>query len=109
VDQPGFQAEIVANAPAMVVRVTGELDVATAPSLRVLLDLAAEHARRIVVDMERVEFIDSTGLSVLLLAAQRARASNGEFVVRNPTPVARRVFDLLSLNGQLPIEHGPGH
>jgi anti-anti-sigma factor len=59
--------------------------------------------------MERVGFIDSTGISVLLVAARRAKDANGEFVVRNPTPVARRVFDILALDGQLPIEHESEH
>jgi len=56
-----------------------------------------------------VGFIDSTGISVLLVAARRAKDANGGFVVRNPTPVARRVFDILALDGQLPIEHESEH
>lgn len=108
-DQPTFQAQIVNDAPLTVFRVTGELDVATAPALRALLDTASEHARRVVVDMEHVGFIDSTGISVLLAAARRAKDANGEFVVRNPTPVARRVFEILALDGQLPIEHESEH
>src|ERR1700678_2661731 len=100
-----FRAEIVAEESATVVRLTGEIDIAVAPHLRAALDRASEHARPIVVDMERVEFIDSVGIAVLLVAANRARMAQGEFALRNPTPAAQRVFDILSLNGQLPIEH----
>jgi hypothetical protein len=35
--------------------------------------------------------------------------AQGEFALRNPTPAAQRVFDILSLNGQLPIEHASEH
>ena len=44
-----------------------------------------------------------------LTLTSRAKDANGEFVVRNPTPVARRVFDILALDGQLPIEHESEH
>jgi anti-sigma B factor antagonist len=103
-DQAKFRAEVVADIPSTVICVAGDLDLAAAPTLRTLLGLAAEHDRRIVVDMERVDFIDSIGVSVLLAAARRARDAHREFAVRNPTPVALRIFGLLSLNGQLPIE-----
>ena len=92
-----------------VVRVAGEIDIATVPSLRAALDLACDQARRIVVNMADVEFIDASGISALVLAAIRAREGSGELIVQKPSRFVRKVLDILSLNGQLPIDDGAPH
>jgi anti-anti-sigma factor len=92
-----FRAEIDAAGPdSRVVRVAGEIDIATAPTLRATLDLACEQARRIVVDMADVAFIDASGVAALVIAASRA----GELTVI-PSPFVRKVLAILSLDGQL--------
>ena len=61
-----------------VVVVGGEIDVYTAPKLREqLIDLVAAGSYHIVVDMENVEFLDSTGLGVLVGGLKRVRAHDG--------------------------------
>ena len=58
-----------------VVVVGGEIDVYTAPKLREqLIDLVSAGNYHIVVDMENVEFLDSTGLGVLVGGLKRVRA-----------------------------------
>lgn len=58
--------------------VGGEVDVYTAPRLRErLVELIEQGARRVVVDLSRVEFLDSTGLGVLVGALKRLRAVGG--------------------------------
>ena len=63
-----------------VLEVGGEVDVYTAPRLREkLVELVETGARHVVVDLSRVEFLDSTGLGVLVGALKRLRAVNGTF------------------------------
>ena len=61
-----------------VIAVTGEIDVYTAPSLRERLnELVASGNYDLIVDMEGVEFLDSTGLGVLVGGLKRVRAHDG--------------------------------
>lgn len=56
----------------------GSLDIATSPSMRAALMEAAEHeGHQIVVDLSRLEFLDSTGLGALIGAQKRASEKNG--------------------------------
>jgi anti-sigma B factor antagonist len=62
----------------VVVAVEGEIDVYTAPRLReLLIDLVNKGSFHLVVDMENVEFLDSTGLGVLVGGLKRVRAHDG--------------------------------
>ncbi len=61
-----------------IVSVGGEIDVYTAPKLREkLIDLVSAGQYHLVVDMENVEFLDSTGLGVLVGGLKRVRAHEG--------------------------------
>jgi anti-sigma B factor antagonist len=68
-----------AAAGYQVLDVAGEIDVYTAPQLRErLIALVEGGARRVVVELNRVEFLDSTGLGVLVGALKRLRGVGGE-------------------------------
>ena len=61
-----------------VVDVEGEIDIYTAPRLRELLtDLVSKDNYQLVVNMDKVEFLDSTGLGVLAGGLKRVRAHDG--------------------------------
>ena len=61
-----------------VVGVGGEIDVYTAPKLRdAITDLVAAGKYDIVIDLEAVEFLDSTGLGVLVGGLKKVRAHDG--------------------------------
>jgi anti-sigma B factor antagonist len=61
-----------------VIEVSGEIDVYTAPRLReTLVSLVDAGNSRLIVDMEGVEFLDSTGLGVLVGGLKRVRAIDG--------------------------------
>ena len=81
-----------------VVGAAGELDVNTAPELREqLARLVNEGARRIVVDLADVSFVDSTALSVLVSALKRLRQADGDLELASPNPSVRRVFEITGL------------
>jgi len=61
-----------------VIDVGGEIDIYTAPRLReLLIDLVSTDSCQLIVNMERVEFLDSTGLGVLVGGLKRVRAHDG--------------------------------
>ena len=63
---------------ATIIAVGGEIDVYTAPKLRdKITELVADDVYDIIVDMEAVEFLDSTGLGVLVGGLKKVRAHDG--------------------------------
>jgi anti-sigma B factor antagonist len=89
---------------ACVVALKGEVDVYTAPALRERLIEASEtDCAAVVVDMTDVDFIDSSGLGVLVSALKRVRERDGQMrIVTTKEPILKifrvtgldRVFDL---------------
>jgi len=87
-----------------VLEVGGEVDVYTAPRLRErLVELVDGGARHVVVDLGRVDFLDSTGLGVLVGALKRLRAANGSFgLVCSKEPLLK-IFRITALDQVFPI------
>lgn len=87
-----------------VVAVSGEVDVSCAPEVRAAVDAALEVAdSRVTVDIEKVPYIDSTGIGVLVGAAHRAVEAGKELRVLNPQPTVMRPLDLLGVADELGI------
>ena len=61
-----------------VIDVAGTIDIYTAPRLReLLIDLVSTNNYQLIVNLDQVEFLDSTGLGVLVGGLQRVRAHDG--------------------------------
>jgi anti-anti-sigma factor len=86
----------------------GELDLASAPALEERL-AAVEDGRptRVVVDLGRLAFIDSTGLRVLLQANARADEGEHELVLRPGDADVQRVFEVTGAIDVLRFEASP--
>lgn len=95
--QSNFSVDTRDGSQAVVIGVSGELDLASSPALEQELERgAASRAEVVIVDLRNLEFMDSTGLSVLVRAHQRATEKGQRFgVVKGPQQVQR----LLSLTG----------
>jgi anti-anti-sigma factor len=77
-----------------VIRVSGELDVSNAQWLyECLHDAMDAGILEIVLDLERLTFMDSIGLSVLSGANRRMAADSGRLTVLSPTPIVKKLFD----------------
>ena len=64
-----------------VIDVQGEIDMYTAPRLReLLIDLVSQGNYQLVVNLEKVGFLDSTGLGVLVGGLRRVRAHDGSLI-----------------------------
>jgi anti-sigma B factor antagonist len=81
----------------------GELDVSTAPKLREALVDAIGSGRRIVVDLEGLEFLDSVGLGILVSGLKRARTHEGDLVVVCASRTILRPFELTGLDEVITI------
>jgi anti-sigma B factor antagonist len=82
----------------LMLTVEGEVDVYTAPLLRQkLVDLADSGTSRIIVNLEPVEFLDSTGLGVLVAALNRLRRQGGDVELICSQARILRVFEITGL------------
>src|SRR6059036_3944075 len=90
------QLEIVPTEDPFGLRLSGEIDAATAPVLHQALVIAMTDGRPITVDMRGVTFIDSSGLNVIVSSANEVR-SGEPLTVKDPSPVVRRVLDLFGM------------
>ena len=97
-DIPGvFAIDVEPARDVTVVRVEGELDLATADELeRTLIELAAE---TVVVDLGRVAFLDSTALGALL-RVNAARPFERPLYLLRPGQGLRRVFEITGVDGR---------
>jgi anti-sigma B factor antagonist len=93
--QSHFRLEVRSQGKATIIAVSGELDLASSPALQEELDRAAD-SEMLIIDLRELDFMDSTGLSVLVRAHQRAEEQGRRLaMVKGPQQVQR----LLSLTG----------
>ncbi|HEX7355833.1 MAG TPA: anti-sigma factor antagonist [Mycobacteriales bacterium] len=91
---------------ATVIDVGGEIDVYTAPKLREkIIDVVAAGSYHLVVDMEKVEFLDSTGLGVLVGALKRVRAHDGSLALVCTQDRILKIFKITGLTKVFPIHN----
>jgi anti-sigma B factor antagonist len=87
-----------------VVEVGGEIDVYTAPKLREqLVELVNDGKYHLIVNMERVDFLDSTGLGVLVGGLKRVRAHDGSLRLVCTQERILKIFRITGLTKVFPI------
>ena len=86
-----------------VVAPTGRLDVAGAPALKdAMSDLSKNGPPKVVIDMEGVSFVDSTGLGSVIAALKQIRNRQGELRLAAPNQQVRVVLELTTLDRVFP-------
>ena len=87
-----------------VVDVEGEVDVFTAPKLREqIIALLTGGSTRIVVNLEKVGFMDSTGLGVLVGGLKRVKEKEGTLALAGAHGTVLRVLNVTGLNSVFPL------
>ena len=105
--RPTLRVTTGATGPTTVIHVAGDLDLATAGQLRGhLRDVLDDGAvRRLVLDLAGLEFMDVTGLNVLVDAQRVVSGDGGTLALRSPRPMVLRMLKLLALDEVVPVEH----
>ena len=89
---------------AHIIRVRGEIHVSTAPEFaQHLSDVVESGKTAIVLDMSDVEFIDSTGLSVLLNGLRLVGQRQGRLALVCTNPTVLRLFQITNLDSTFDI------
>ena len=103
-DNPLLDIDTTIEGDVAVVHLRGELDVGSAPALRTTLQQLSGDVRRVDIDASELEFVDSTGLGLLVALNRRIRESDGEGVrILAPHDRVLRVLSITSLDSLLEI------
>src|SRR5215203_4349707 len=98
--QRPFAISVVRGRDEVAVVPVGELDLATADELgREVRQVKAAGVAHIVLDLREVDFIDSTGLRMLLSLRNDAKCNGHRLTLRRPAAAGRRIFELTGTRG----------
>ena len=87
-----------------VVRLTGELDIATVDQLRQHLNKARQsYGEHVILDLSDLEFMDSQGLSVIVSCHKAVLAAAGSLALVAPRPIVRRTLEITGLSRRLDV------
>jgi anti-sigma B factor antagonist len=104
---PSFDIKILEGDQTVIVRVEGELDLVSAPLLdEKLAEAESTGATSVLLDLDRVGFMDSTGLQVLLARVIMNGNAKG-FAVTRGSPQVRRLFQVAGVMDRLPFAGAP--
>jgi anti-sigma B factor antagonist len=104
---PPFRVERTRRGDAVVVAPSGEIDLATVDAVRTELDAARTEATRIVLDLRGVEFLDSSGLRLIVEAERDAEREGRTFVLVRPRAQVQRLLDVAGLSTRLTLVDDP--
>jgi anti-anti-sigma factor len=92
----------------VVLHLTGELDLASSPIFeRALEDADVASAPLLVLDLDDLKFVDSTGLRVILLAHEGSRARGQEFAITPGSPQVQRLLSITSVAEHMRVLSAP--
>ena len=100
---PRFDVSVEHTGSTAIVRLAGELDLATAPEVSDVLRGLEPGCKRIILDLTGLEFIDSTGLRLAVTEHDRASLDGFEFVMAGAGGAVLKVLRLTGLDVALPL------
>lgn len=87
----------------LLIRVEGEVDLSNASLLDEKIAEADRGQKDVLLDLERLEFIDSTGLTVIVRLGKRVKERGGELAMAIAKPSIRKLFSITALDKQFRI------
>jgi anti-sigma B factor antagonist len=103
-----LRVEVQNYGDAAVLAVRGELDLASSPRLEAELErVSGSEPSLVIVDLRELEFMDSTGLSVLVKAHQRAEDAGSRFGLVNGPPQVQRLLNLTGIGDRMTVVGTP--
>ena len=104
---PFLQVDVLEEGEAVRVGPRGDLDLSNAEELRAVLVAQRVPGRQVLLDLSGLDFMDSTGIQVLLEADAAARENGHTLTVGNLSPAVRRALEITGVLGRLPIAESP--
>ena len=99
-----FSAIVSTDGDRATVSLRGELDLSGVDRARQAIEEAESgDAPLLVIDLSELDFIDSTGLEVMLRAARRAHDDGRRLIVQRPSAYVRRLFEMTAIDQSLDI------
>jgi anti-anti-sigma factor len=99
-----IKTEIHDPSGAIIVRLQGEIDLHSAAPVHDHLEkITSENPPRLVVDLAKVTYIDSSGVATLVSAFQRMNQQEGQLAICDLSPRVRSVFEIAQLHHIIPI------
>ena len=99
-----LEINVAGEGTERVVRLGGTCDIASAPKLKeTLVSLRPPDVRSVVIDVTELEFVDSTGLGLMLGALRRQREGGGELKIAGAQGAVLRVLEVTDLDKVIPL------
>ena len=100
----GFTIGETTRGGAVELELGGDLDMSATFVLERVLDrVLADRPREIILDLDAVEFVDSSGLGLLVATQDRASRAGVGMAITGTGPEIQRVFHFAGLDGYLPV------
>jgi anti-sigma B factor antagonist len=101
---PAFTIDETARGDAVDLALAGDLDMSATFALEPVLDrVLAEEPGELVLDLGQVQFVDSSGLGLLIATHERASRAGVDMAIAGAGPEIQRVFHFAGLDGVLPV------
>lgn len=104
-DEPGFAIDVRVDGARTLVVLSGEIDSYTAPRMNeAFAELDDVAGRHVVLDLADVGFVDSAGLSAIVLCMGSVRRGGGAVSVRSMSPQLLKLFEITGISRMFPVD-----
>ncbi len=103
-----FRVDVRSEGRAAIIVVSGELDLASGPELEQVIEgVSGSASQLLVIDLRELDFMDSTGLSVIVRAHQRLADDGRRLGLVRGSAQVQRLLDLTGVADRLPLVDTP--